>query len=153
MTEEVLLLDMMGAGEGETTVLHMRLAVRAHPSDEKGFISLTADCETLEEFEQAVQELKESMDALTQRAREAFQQYQTAEEEEGAGAMGAQSAKEIWQVLDECDSIEEMRDIFNGLDLQKRQEVADFVLTQLNIFKGAASIFSQHYNEGECLLE
>ncbi len=152
MTEEVLFLDMIGTGEGETKAPRMRLAVRAYPSDEKGFISLTSDCENLEEFEQAVRKLKESMDALMQRARETFQQYQTAEGE-GARAMGSQSANEIWQFLEECDSIEEMREIFNGLGLQKRQEVADFVLTQLNIFKGAASIFSQHYNEGECLLE
>jgi hypothetical protein len=55
--------------------------------------------------------------------------------------------------LEECSSFEEMREYFNGLSLNKRQEVADFVLTQLNIFKGAASIFSQHYNEVECLLE
>ena len=152
MTEEVLFLDMSGTEEGETTVPRMRLAVRAYPSDEKGFISLTSDCETLEEFEQAVRELKEGMEALMQRARETFQQYQTAEGE-GARAMGSQSAMEIWQFLEECDSVEEMREIFNGLGLQKRQEVADFVLTQLNIFKGAASIFSQHYNEAEYLLE
>jgi hypothetical protein len=152
MTEEVLFLDMIGTGEGETTVPRMRLAVRAYPSDEKGFISLTSDCETLEGFEQAVRELKESMDTLMQRAREIFQQYQTAEGE-GARAMGSQSAKEIWQLFEERDSIEEMREIFNGLGLQKRQEVADFVLTQLNIFKGAASTFSQHYNEQECVLE
>ena len=152
MTEEVLFLDMSGTGEGETTVPRMRLAVRAYPSDEKGFISLTSDCETLEEFEQAVRELKEGMDTLMQRARETFQQYQN-EERGGARAMGSQSAMEIWQFLEECDSVEEMREIFNGLGLQKRQEVADFVLTQLNIFKGAASIFSQHYNEAEYLLE
>ena len=152
MTEEVLFLDMMGTGEGETTVPRMRLVVRAYPSDEKGLISLTSDCETLEEFEQAVRKLKEGMDTLMQKARETFQQYQTVEGE-GARAMGSQSAKEIWQSLEECDAIEEMREIFNGLGLQKRQEVADFVLTQLNIFKGAASIFSQNYNEGECLLE
>ena len=152
MTEEILFLDTIGTGEGETAVPRMRLAVRAYPSDEKGFISLTSDCETLEGFEQAVRELKKSMDTLMQRAREIFQQYETSGGE-GARAMGSQSAKEIWQLLEERDSIEGMREIFNGLGLQKRQEVADFVLTQVNIFKGAASTFSQHYNERECLLE
>ena len=63
------------------------------------------------------------------------------------------SAEDIWQALEECSSLEEMRELFNGLSLSKRQEVADFVLTQLNIFKGAASTFSQHYNEAEFLLE
>ena len=152
MTEEVIFLDKIETREGETVPPRVRLAVRAYPSDEKGMISLTSDCETLEGFEQAVRELKESMDTLAQRARDIFQQYQIVEEE-GARAIGSQSAREIWQLLEQRDSIEEMREIFNGLGLEKRQEVADFVLTQLNIFKGAASTFSQYYNEQEFLLE
>lgn len=152
MTDEVIFLDMIGIEEGETAPLRMRLAVRAYPADEKGFTALTSDCETLEALEEAVRVLKESMDTLLQRAREKLQQHQT-EAGEGTRPMESQSAKELWQFLEVCDSVEEMREIFNGLGLQKRQEVADFVLTQLNIFKGAASTFSQHYNEAEYLLE
>ena len=153
MTGEVIFLDMMGLEEGETAPVRMRLAVRAYPSDAKGFTSLTSECETLEALEEAVRELKVILDTLLQRAREKLQQHRIEAGEEGTRPMGSQSAKEIWQCLEVCDSVEEMREIFNGLGLQKRQEVADFVLTQLNIFKGAASTFSQHYNEGEYLLE
>ena len=152
MAEEVLLLDMIDKGEGEAAPPRMRLAVRAYPSDANGLVALTPECNTMEGFEQAVAELKNSMESMLQIARESFQQYQTQARGERS-ATDFHSAEEIWQVIEECDSIEEMRGIFNTLGAEKRREVADFVLTQLNIFKGAASIFSQHYDEQECLLE
>ncbi|NIR18003.1 MAG: hypothetical protein GWN86_30520 [Desulfobacterales bacterium] len=130
----------------------MRLAIRAYPSDARGLVSLTPECDTIEGFEQAVTELKRSMDIIVDSARDTFQEY-------GAQVRGEEeitdfhSAEEIWQSLEACASIEEMREVFNTLGLRKRQEVADFILTQLNIFKGAASTFSQHYNEEEYLLE
>lgn len=152
MTGEVLFLDLVETEEGEGALPRMRLVVKAYPSDEKGYASLTPECDTMEGFEQAVDELKQRMNSALERARETFQQYQAQTKGEKA-VSDFHTAEEIWQALEECPSSEEMRELFNGLSESKRQEVADFVLTQLNIFKGAASIFSQHYNEAEYLLE
>ena len=152
MTGEVLFLDLIETEEKEGAPPRMRLVVRAYPSDEKGYASLTPECDTLEGFEQAVDELKKRMDSALVRARETFQQYQAQAKGEKA-VTDYHTAEEIWQALEDCASLEEMRELFNGLSPSKRQEVADFVLTQLNIFKGAASTFSQHYNESEFLLE
>jgi hypothetical protein len=106
----------------------------------------------MEGFEKALAYLKKSMDSILESAKTTFQQHQ-AKVKDQAAVTDFHSSEEIWQALEECSSIEEMRVRFNELSLRKRQEVADFVLTQLNIFKGAASIFSQHYNEVEYLLE
>jgi hypothetical protein len=150
--EEVLQLDLVPQEEGELTPVRVRVVVRGYPSDSRGYVSLTPDCETIEGFEKAVGNLKKSMDSILERAIKTLQQHHA--QVKGATALtDSHSSEEIWQVLAECSSIEEMRDLFNGLSLRKRQDVADYVLTQLNIFKGAASIFSQHYNEGEYLLE
>lgn len=149
---ELLHLDLVQQEEGDLEPPRMRLVVRAYPSDEKGFVSLTPECNTMEGFEQAVAELKKRMDSTLERARETFQQYQARAKGEKA-VSDFHSPEEIWQALEECSSIEGMRELFNGLSIRKRQEVADFVLTQLNIFKGAASMFSQHYNELDYLLE
>ena len=145
-------MDLVETGEEEGAPPRVRLAVRAYPSDEKGYTSLTPECDTMEGFEQAVDELKKMMNSALERARETFQQYQAQAKGEKA-VSDFHNPEEIWQALEECSSLEEMREIFNGLSESKRQEVADFVLTQLNIFKGAASTFSQHYNEAEYLLE
>ena len=77
MTREVLFLDLLETEEGEGAPPRMRLVVRAYPSDEKGYASLTPECNTMEGFEQAVAELKQRMDSALERARETFQQYQT----------------------------------------------------------------------------
>jgi hypothetical protein len=147
---EVLHLDVVEKEEEESGAISARLVVRAYPSDSRGYVSLTPDCETMEEFEKALAHLKRNMESILDSAKTAFNKYQAKDE---TGVTDFHSTAEIWQVLEKCTSIEEMRVRFNELSLRKRQEVADFILTQLNIFKGAASIFSQHYNEQEYLLE
>jgi hypothetical protein len=149
---EVLLLDLAEGDKGEAAPPRVRLVVRGYPSDAKGFVSLTPECDTIEGLEQAVAELKKSMESLLRRAREKFQLHLVQAEGETAVA-NFHSTEEIWRTLEKSASIEEMRESFNSLGRQKRQEVADFVLTQLNIFKGTASTFSQHYNEAEHFLE
>jgi hypothetical protein len=151
MTTELLLLDVYQAEE-EATPPCIRLATRCYPADARGLLFLTPACDTFEAFESAVQELKNSADDLLQAAREVFTRHQAQTEDETSAA-APRSVEEIWQNLEESDSLEEMKEIFNTLTLKKRQEVADFVLTKLNIFKGAASVFSQNYNEIDCLLE
>lgn len=148
MTTEMLYLDLTRAKEEAGA--RARLATRGCTSDRRGLVFLTPECNSAEEFEQAVEKIKEGMDALVQQAREAFEQQQPNEE---VPELAAASVEEIWQVLEGCTAVEEMQRIFNTLDRQKRQEVADFVLTRLNIFKGAASTFSQHYNEEKFILE
>jgi hypothetical protein len=152
MTREVLFLDLIETGEEEGAPPRMRLVVRAYPSDEKGYASLTPECDTMEGFEQAVTELKKTLNSALERARETFHQYQVQAKGDKT-VSDFHNPEEIWQALEQCSSLEEMRELFNGLNESKRQEVADFVLTKLNIFKGAASTFSQHYNEAEFLLE
>ncbi len=149
---EVLVLDVVQEGEGEAASPCVRLVVRAYPADAKGFVSLTQKCETMEVFERAVAELRKSMDNILLRAGEIFQQYQLQVNGEKA-VTEFHTAEEIWQALEECPSIDEMRELFNALSRAKRQEMANFVFTQLNIFKGAASSFSQHYNEENYLLD
>ncbi len=152
MSEKLLFLDLVQKEEGQAAPPRARLAVRAYPSDAKGFVPLTPECDTIEEFEQEVEKLEKHLANALQSARDKFQEHRDQASGETT-VTGLQSRDEIWQSLEECASIEEMRGIFNSLGRQKRQEVADFVLTQLNIFKGAASTFSQHYNEEEYLLE
>ena len=145
-------IDLVEKKQGDLGEVSVRLVVRSYPSDSRGYVSLTPDCETMEEFGKALAHLKKSMDDLLERAKTTFQRHQAKAKDEKA-ATDFHTSEDIWQALEACTSIEEMRVRFNELSLRKRQEVADFVLTQLNIFKGAASIFSQHYNEQEYLLE
>lgn len=149
---EVLYLDLLDKEEGESGGVGVRLMVRAYPSDSRGYVSLTPDCATMEEFEKALAQLNKNLENIRESAKTTFQQIQAKVKKDNA-VSDFHTSEEIWRALEGCSSIEEMRVLFNELSLKKRQEVADFVLTHLNIFKGAASIFSQHYNQQECLLE
>jgi len=152
MNMEGFHLDLVEKKQGNLREISVRLVVRAYPSDSRGYVSLTPGCETIEEFEKALAHLKKSMDSLLESAKTTFQRHQAKVKDEKA-ITDFHTSEEIWQALEQCSSIEEMRVRFNELSPRKRQELADFVFTQLNIFKGAASIFSQHYNEEEYLLE
>jgi hypothetical protein len=151
---ELWQLDLSEVEKEEAGPPCLRLGVRADPSDDSQLVYLTPECSNIEQLERAVEELKVHMDRLVEEAREAFtiaetQREISKEEEEGQ----LETAEEIWQALGKCNRLEEMQVIFNSLELSKRQEVADYILTQVNIFKGAGATFAQHYNRDACLLE
>ncbi len=143
-------LDFIKAEKENLTKPRVRLVARAYPADDKGFISLTPVCTNIGDFERSVEELKTQLDNLVIKARQSFQQDQAEKEVE---TRKPKTVEEIWQAMEKCETIEEMQEIFNALEVDKRKEVAEFILTQVNIFKGAAATFSQHYNEKERLLE
>ena len=150
MKADVVLLDLIQVEEGDPASLRVRLVARSYPSDANGFIFLTPECSTREHFEDAVGELKEKLDTLLQKAREAFRQHESKSE---PAPRELHTVEEIWQAMEASTTLEGMQEIFNTLDLEKRREVANFVFSRLNIFKGVASTFSQHFNEEDCILE
>ncbi len=52
----------------------------------------------------------------------------------------------IWNQLKETNSIEEMASIFNSLKEEQRKKVADFILTNVNIFKEPGTSFVKYYD-------
>jgi hypothetical protein len=145
--KERFYLDLYTAAPDEDRASFARLAVRAYPTDERGLRFLTTECTEIDAFEREVAALKGELDRLLAEAREALQALQAPEI-----AAEPRSAAEMWQALERCATFEEMRERFNAMDMDRRQDVANYVFTQLNIFKDAASRFSQHYIEDQVLL-
>ncbi len=52
----------------------------------------------------------------------------------------------IWNQLKEADTIEKMAAIFNSLEEDQRRKVADFILTNVNIFKEPGASFVKYYD-------
>lgn len=148
--EEQVRLDLSETDKTASGPPGLRLVARLEAPEESGPIYLTPACTSIEEFAQVVEALKGQMDAVVAKAREVFSQHEAENEEPG---QKPQTVEAIWRALEGGNRLDEMRSFFNALELSKRQEVADYVFTQLNIFKGAASLFSQHYNRETCLLE
>ena len=124
---------------------------RSYPSDARGFVALAPECVGIEQLERAVGHLKGRLDAVLREGIELFRRHEI--QREAAPRPVPKTAQEIWKIMEGAGDLEGMRDLFNPLPPEKRKEVANFVFSHLNIFKGAASLFSQHFNEEGCLLE
>jgi hypothetical protein len=148
---ELLILDVIQEGKEGQGAPRVRLVTRSYPSDGRGFVLLAPECEGIEQLERVISHLKGKLDIVLEEGRALFRKYQT--EREATLQPIPKTPQEIWKEMERAGSLDGMREYFNPLPLEKRKEVADFIFTNVNIFKGAASLFSQHFNEEACLVE
>lgn len=104
---------------------------------------LVRGCTSIEEFANDIAGLKDALDKLLKEASSAFAEN---------AAAGPQSPQDIWESLSKATDEQECIGLFNSLDEHTRQEVANYVLTTQNIFKGYASMFSMRFNEQDYTL-
>ncbi len=60
--------------------------------------------------------------------------------------------QKVWELLKEAKDVEDMIPIFNNLEESHRRQLAEFILSQVNIFKGAGAIFVEHYDPNSAKL-
>jgi hypothetical protein len=123
------------------------VSVNADVTDGKGStlsgsVLLVEKCSSYEILQKEVSRIKKELDVLLEKSRRLFEVE--VGEEEGQDVDEDMSAKEIWDLLSM---------IKNSMSRQKRLEVADYVLSNCNVFSGPASIFSMRYNSEEGLIE
>jgi hypothetical protein len=136
---EIVVVGAEGAGARTTRV---RLTVDPGADQGGAPVALTDPCATIEELERAASAVKDRVDSLVQEARPLFLREAV-----------PQTPEAVWNAMEREGGGEGMRRLFNGLDEALRREVANFVLTHANIFKGAGADFAQGYNEDSALLE
>jgi len=114
-------------------------------------VLLVKKCSSYEILHKEISRIKEELDILLEKSRSLFE----AEigEEKSQGADEDMSAKEIWDFLSMIKDPEVLLVKFNSMSRQKRFEVADYVLSNCNVFSGPASIFSMRYNSEEGAIE
>nr|HID57749.1 hypothetical protein [Desulfobacterales bacterium] len=120
-----------------------------NPEEKEGRIVFVRSSPSYEDVEKEVQRIKKELDEILACAKKGFEK----KVEPTRVLSGDLSPEEIWEVLTEYDDVEEMFSVFNSLAPETRQAVANHVLTQLNVFKGDALIFSIHYNVEKNILE
>lgn len=132
---------------GETGV---RLAIRMKIGGHETPLPVLGACNSYEELEADVEAIRANLDRVMIRAKEVFQ------ESPFPGGLQLSSdmrPEEIWSILSGTEDEDHFAEGFNGLDDSKRREVAEYVLTQCNIFSGKASVFSSRYSNESGLLE
>jgi hypothetical protein len=116
-----------------------------------GSVLLVEKCSSYEMLHKEVSRVKEELDVLLEKSRRLFE----AEigEEKSQDVNEDMGVKEIWDFLSIIKDPEVLLVKFNSMSRQKRLEVADYVLSNCNVFSGPASIFSMRYNSEEGVLE
>jgi hypothetical protein len=105
-----------------------------------GSVLLVEKCSSYEILQKEVSRIKKELDVLLEKSRRLFEVE--IGEEKGPDVDEDMSAKEIWDILSMIKDSEVLLVKFNSMSRQKRLEVADYVLSNCNVFSGPASIFS-----------
>ncbi len=119
-------------------------------SEIQGSISLIPKCSSYETLEREISRLKGELDGLLQEAKEQLGPgpgQERVDLDEGLGA------PELWEILSAVQDTDLLVRQFNSLSRGKREEIADYVFSQCNVFTGVASMFSVRYNNEEAKLE
>jgi len=116
-----------------------------------GSVPLTGKCSSYKLLESEILKTKEHLDTLLERAKQVYEAERG--EEESLDITETMSAREIWDALSRTEDPEGLIAKFNSMTLEKRLEVADYVLANCNVFSGPASLFSIRYNSEEGLFE
>ncbi|MEJ5377354.1 MAG: hypothetical protein WHX93_12305 [bacterium] len=106
------------------------------------WIPLTEPCASEELLEAQVQQLHETLKKLVLEARAVF----ASASREPLSSV-PESPEEIWKLMESKADLGQMKLIFNGLEERRRRDLADYILTHANVFKGAGALFAQHYEE------
>ncbi len=111
-------------------------------------LPITPMFERYEDFEREVERAAQGLKDLISKAERLVK---GGDEEEGITE--EMDAPKIWEILNRIEDDEEFCRRFNSMGEEQRREVAEYVLTQCNIFSGKASVFSARYNSKSLLLE
>ena len=128
----------------------IRLGICLKIGDTGTICPITGICDSYETFEMEVEAVKNSLERVMNKAKEVFSGFSLQETLELNADM---SPEKIWAILSSVDDEVLFVNSFNSLDEAKRKEVAEYVLTQCNIFSGKASVFSSRYSNDSGLME
>ncbi len=113
-------------------------------------IDVVPICHSLDQFRLELANLKVELDKMLVAAEAQIKELGDAR----AGHESAELTPEaVWKKMQACATREELFDIFNALEANRRQETADYIFAHANMFKGWGPVFAEHYNLSSQQLE
>ncbi len=131
-------------------VREIRLGIELTIGQQRSTCPVSRVCRSYEDFVAEVKRFEENLSRVLKDARILFGESPHGQEPLITPEM---SPQEIWNVLCSIEDEDLFVGTFNGLDRQVRGAVAEYVLTQCNVFSGMASVFSARYDNETTLLE
>ncbi|MGD8982431.1 MAG: hypothetical protein PVH99_15790 [Desulfobacteraceae bacterium] len=137
-------------GKREKKEISVSIGIRLKVGGHETTCPISRACHSYETLEMEVQAIKNSLDSLLAEAKRVIGE---SEADEGLDLRSDMAPEEIWSILSAVSDEDLFIKSFNNLDENKRKEVAEYVLTQCNIFSGKASVFSSRYDNETGLME
>ena len=137
-------------GKREKKGISVSIGIRLKVGGHETTCPISRACHSYETLEMEVQAIKNSLDSLLAEAKRVIGE---SEADEGLDLRSDMAPEEIWSILSAVSDEDLFIKSFNNLDENKRKEVAEYVLTQCNIFSGKASVFSSRYDNETGLME
>jgi hypothetical protein len=139
-------------GEDNTGVHEtiVRLGIRVNIAGQETLCAVTKACKSYEALAGEVEVLQAHLGQLKECAKEIFGKSSM------SGRLPIRSdmePHEIWPILSAQQDEELFIEAFNGLDVGKRKEVAEYVFSQCSVFSGKGQVFSSRYNSETAFLE
>jgi hypothetical protein len=128
----------------------LSLGIRLKIGEHESVFPISKSVASLAGFRSEIQAIQNEVDDILKKAKDIFEgnALDTAIE-----LRSDMSPEEIWTILSSISDMNQTMKRFNALDENKRKGVAEYVLTQTNIFSGMGSMFSARYNNETGLLE
>ncbi len=126
------------------------LGINVKIADQEVTCPVSRICLSYEELAKEVETIKNDLKRILEKAETVFKAPISKEKPEFTPEM---SPEQIWSILSQIDEESSFIKSFNGLDDNKRRELAEHILTRCNIFSGKGSTFSERYNSISGLLE
>lgn len=142
------LFEIINVSEGKE--IRLLFGIRVKIAGYESICPVSEIYKSPEELSEALERLTAELDRLSSKARSIFKGEQDTHDQALSPEM---PPDEIWKVLSETTDEYRFIDLFNQLDREKRKEVAEYVLSQCNVFTGRGAGFSSRYNSETALLE
>ncbi len=134
----------------ESKEVRVMVGIRINIAGQESICPVSRVYNTQEELAEALGRFISDLEKLSLKARNIFKGVQ---DNHNPVLSPDMPPEEIWQVLSETANEDLFIELFNQLDEEKRKEVAEYVLTQCNVFTGRGAGFSSRYNNETTLLE
>lgn len=142
------MFEIIDVSEGKK--IGLRLGIRVKVGGQESICPFSGVFRSSQELSKALERLVADLERLSSQGRAIFGG------EQGAGDQALSPdmpPDEIWEILSETADETRFIALFNHLSEEKREEIAEFVLTRCNVFSGRGAVFSARYNSETALLE
>ncbi len=143
---EIISFAQQEKGEEPEVAIGLRLTIGSLPIR----CPVSRFCRSYEELEEQAQGIIGRITALLTEAKGLFVGAGVASD---LGLNPVMEPDAVWSILSRIEDEDLFVATFNGLEERQRREVADYILTQCNIFTGNAAVFSSRYEGATGRLE